>query len=68
MTMALPGLFCYLSVFYGCFSIAKISRNNRIVPEDTKQINKIHPFINERNFDKITFVINFRIGVRTKNL
>ena len=63
VSVALPGLFSY---FF--FSILKISwneRNNRTVPED---INKINPFMYERNFDKITFVITFRIDVRTKSM
>ena len=42
--------------------------NNRIVPEDTKQVKKIHPFIYERYFDKITSVINFRIDVGKKSM
>ena len=56
---------------YECFSIAKISRNgwnNRIVPEDTRQINKTHSFINERNFDKVTFAIIFIIDVTMKSM
>ena len=53
------------------FHALKISwngRNKRIVPEDTRQINKIHPFIYERNFNKIMFVINFRMDVRAKSM
>ena len=63
--------FVIFIAYYRCFRILKISRNgwdHRTVPEDTRQIYKIHSSFNERYLDVMTFVINFRIDVRTKSM
>ena len=48
------------SVLYG--------RTHKCMLKNTRQTNKFHSFINERNFDKVAFMINFGIDVRTESM
>ena len=40
----------------------------QIYPEKTRQIYKIHSFIYERDFDKMSLVINFSIDKWTESI
>ena len=42
--------------------------SNRFILKNTRQIYKIHSFIYERDFDKMSLVINFSIGKWTESM
>ena len=48
--------------------VIRYRRSNRSSPENTRQIYKIHFFINERDFDKMSLVINFSIDKWTESM
>ena len=41
--------------------VIRYKRSNRLILKNTRQIYKIHSFIYERDFDKMSLVINFSI-------
>ena len=43
-------------------------RSNRRILKNTRQLYKIHSFINERDFDKMSLVINFSIDKWTESM
>ena len=46
--------------------VIRYRRSNRPILKNTRQIYKIHSFINERDFDKMSLVINFSIDKWTE--
>ena len=48
--------------------VIRYGRSNRHILKYTRQIFKIHSFINERDFDKMSLVINFSIDKWTENM
>ena len=42
--------------------------NHRFILKDTMQIDKLHTFVNEWNFDKMSFIVDLRIDIRTKEM
>ena len=47
--------------------VIRYRRSNRPILKNTRQIYKIHTFINERDFDKMSLVINFSIDNWTES-
>ena len=43
-------------------------RSNRPILKNTRQIYELHSFINERDFDKMSLVINFSIDKWTESM
>ena len=50
------------------FGSIRYRRSNRPILKNTRQIYKIHSFINERDFDKMSLVINFSIDKWTESM
>ena len=48
--------------------LIRYRRSNRPILKNTRQIYKIHSFINERDFDKMSLVINFSIDKWTESM
>ena len=48
--------------------VIRYRRSNRPILKNTRQIYKIHSFINERDFDKMSLVINFSIDKWTESM
>ena len=48
--------------------VIRYRRSNRPILENTRQIYKIHSFIFERDFDKMSLVINFSIDKWTESM
>ena len=46
--------------------VMRFRQSNRHILKNTGQIHKIHSFINERDFDKMSLVINFSIDKWTE--
>ena len=44
--------------------VIRYRRSNRPILKNTRQINKIHSFINERDFDKMSFGFNVLLLLR----
>ena len=52
----------------GIMEVVRYRRSNRPILKNARQIYKIHSFINERDFDKMSLVINFRIDKWTESM
>ena len=48
--------------------VIRYRRSNKPILKNTRQIYKIHSFINERDFVKMSLVINFSIDKWTENM
>ena len=48
--------------------LIRYRRSNRPIPKNTRQIYKIHSFINEKDFDNMLLVINFSIDKWTESM
>ena len=48
--------------------VIRYRRSNRRILKNTRQIYKMHSFINERDFDKMSLVINFSIDKWTESM
>ena len=63
--------FVILVTNYRWLKILKVfryRRSNRLILKNTRQIYKIHSFIYERDFDKMSLVINFSIDKWTESM
>ena len=54
--------------WFRIFEVIRYRRSNRPILKNTRQIYKIHSFINERDFDKMSLVINFNIDKWTESM
>ena len=53
---------------FGIFGVSWYGRSHRCILKNTRQTNKFHSFVNERNFDEVAFMIYFGMDVRTESI